>query len=151
MIITSKKKKMENKINPIIFAGLATHARKEFIENIDKKKKYLNLSIEKRKQLIDKLQEKLNNKLTYWYGIDLDVLRAKNKGARNQIYAFLRHAVCYIVRERYFVTYMDIGKLIARDHSCAIHSHKRVCELIQINDPLIKTYLEKIDTININE
>lgn len=45
-----------------------------------------------------------------------------------------RHAVCYVLRNKYELTPREIGSEIQRDRATVIHSIKRFGELLEVRD-----------------
>ena len=64
--------------------------------------------------------------------ITISELRGKSRKAD---LVLVRHLIAHSLRERFKLSYPEIGKKLNRDHSTIIHAHDRITSLIQEKSP----------------
>ena len=68
--------------------------------------------------------------------------------SRAQPLTLIRHCIMYTLRWEYYWNYTEIGKLFKRDHSSVVYACRRMKELIDINDPQVLRYINRLTKFN---
>jgi chromosomal replication initiation ATPase DnaA len=71
------------------------------------------------------------------FPFDLDDLKGRS---RMQDVAFVRHAICHLLRYKEKKTFTEIGRIFGRDHATAISAVKRWDNLLSYNDHKAQTF-----------
>ena len=77
---------------------------------------------------------------------DLDRMDiVKNVNRRHRETLIYRQVYCYVARSMGY-TYKSIGLTINKDHSTVIHSCRTIADLLEVKDPEVTKFYEKITT-----
>ena len=75
-------------------------------------------------------------------GYDKSALLKKNR-SRKVLYP--RQVICYILKIYYSMTFEAIGKIFNQDHTSVLHSVNTIQTMIDINDELICSMIDKVN------
>ncbi len=80
------------------------------------------------------------------FGIDPDDILAFD---RSKSIARARHAVCYVLRKRFDLSYPEIGEIMNRDHSTIMNSVQRADDLMMSNEAFEKATSHALDLVSV--
>jgi len=68
--------------------------------------------------------------------------------SRAQPLTLIRHCVMYLLREEYQWNYYEIAGVFKRHHSSCLYACRRIKEFVEINDPQVMRYLQRLTRYN---
>jgi hypothetical protein len=76
-----------------------------------------------------------------YYGIPVDVLRGDRRAPR---VIFARHIAAYLCRVDGQCSYPEIGAYLRKDHTTALHAHRRIVALVEADNATVARAVESI-------
>ena len=67
---------------------------------------------------------------------------------RAQPLTLIRHCIMYTLRQEFQWNYTEIGRVFKRSHDSVIYACRRMGELVEINDPQVQRYLQRLTKYN---
>ena len=64
--------------------------------------------------------------------------------SRRQPLTTLRHCIMYILWHEYLWNYSETGRVFSRDHATVMYACRRMKELLEINDPQVTRYIQRL-------
>ena len=68
--------------------------------------------------------------------------------SRAQPLTLIRHCIMHILREKFFWNFTEIGRVFGREYCTVIYACRRMRELIDINDPQVLRYINRLTKFN---
>lgn len=70
---------------------------------------------------------------------------------RKQPLAHIKHCLMYVLKDEYNWSWIAIGKVFSLDHSTAIHAHRKVKDMLYVNDYSTTHYVNSLSKHYIND
>ena len=67
---------------------------------------------------------------------------------RTQPLTLIRHCVMHLLREEYQWHYYEIGEVFNKNHSTVLYACRRVKEFIEVKDPQVVRYIQRLTKFN---
>lgn len=68
--------------------------------------------------------------------------------SRAQPLTLIRHCIMHILRDEFFWNFTEIGRVFGRQYCTVIYACRRMRELIDINDPQVMRYINRLTIHN---
>ena len=63
---------------------------------------------------------------------------------RRQPLALIRHCFMYVLKEDFYWTFREIGEVFGCSHCTPVYAHKKVQDMLSVNDRIVVHYVTKL-------